>query len=254
MPDLNGKIALVTGGASGIGRETALAFARAGARVAVADFQTDGGESTVGAIRDAGGDAHFFSVDVRRDESVSALVANVIETFGGLDCAHNNAGVLGQPFSKTADVDEAEWDQIFDVNAKGVWLSMKYELKHMLGAGGGAIVNTASVAGLVGSRAFPLYCASKHAVVGLTKSAAVQYAKAGVRINAVCPGVIDTPMAQVGFGNDDGVSEQLAASHPLGRMGQPLDIADAVVWLCSGESAFITGHMLAVDGGMTAGR
>ena len=250
--DLTGKVALVTGAASGIGYCSALAFADAGARVAVADQAASGGEETVAAIVEAGGEAFFISVDIRRAEEVEKNVDEVVARFGRIDCAHNNAGVLGTPFIKTADTDEQEWDHIFDVNAKGVWLSMKYEIPHMLGLGGGAIVNTASVAGLRGSAAFPIYAASKHAVVGLTKSAAVQYAKLGVRINAVCPGVIETPMVDVGFGAD-GTREKIVSAHPIGRLGQPEEIAAAAVWLCSDASGFVAGHTLTVDGGMTAG-
>jgi NAD(P)-dependent dehydrogenase (short-subunit alcohol dehydrogenase family) len=180
------------------------------------------------------------------------MVAKAVAAYGRLDCAHNNAGILGTPFSSITDCTEEEWDRIMSVNLKGIWLCLKYEIPHMVQQGGGVIVNTASTAGLVGSAAFPIYDTSKHGVVGLTKSAALQYAKAGIRINAVCPGTIRTPMAEQGIRANPQFEEASIARHPLGRLGTPEEIAAAVVWLCSDAASFVTGHTLTVDGGLLA--
>jgi NAD(P)-dependent dehydrogenase (short-subunit alcohol dehydrogenase family) len=249
---LDGKVALVTGGASGIGRATALTFAREGAKLVIADMNVDGGQQTVHMITEQGGDATFVRVDVSHAAEVQAMISKAVETYGRLDFDHNNAGILGTPFIGMTECTEAEWNQIMNINLKGVWLCMKYEIPQMLQQGGGAIVNTASGAGLVGSAAFPIYDASKHGVVGLTKSAALQYAKRGIRVNAVCPGVIRTPMSQQGIDANPQFEESAITRNPSGRFGKPEEIAEAVVWLCSDAASFVTGHAMSVDGGSLA--
>jgi NAD(P)-dependent dehydrogenase (short-subunit alcohol dehydrogenase family) len=246
-----GKVALVTGASSGIGRATALAFAREGAKVVVADVTVEGGEETVAQVKKAGGEAIFVKTDVSKAVEVEALVAKAVATYGRLDCAHNNAGIAGN--AKTiVDDTEDNWDRILAINLKGVWLCMKYEIAHMLKQGGGAIVNTASGAGLIGVRRGGAYVASKHGVVGLTKTAALEYAKAGIRVNCVCPGPIDTPMLQGIGGSNQVVIERMVAAQPGGRLGKPAEIAEAAVWLCSDAASFITGLPMPVDGGYTA--
>ncbi len=253
MPGLlEGKVALVTGAASGIGRATALTCAREGAKLIIADMNEDGGQQTVHMITENGGDATFVQVDVTSATEVEAMISKAVETYGRLDCAHNNAGILGTPFIPMTDYTEDEWDQIMNINLKGVWLCMKYEIPQMLQQGGGAIVNTASGAGLVGSASFPIYDASKHGVVGLTKSAALQYAKQGIRVNAVCPGVIRTPMVEQGIQINPQFEEGAIARNPSGRLGKPEEVAEAVVWLCSDTASFVTGHAMSVDGGSLA--
>ncbi|MEW6300216.1 MAG: SDR family oxidoreductase [Thermodesulfobacteriota bacterium] len=246
-----GKVALVTGGGSGIGRAAALAFAREGAKVVVSDVVIDGGEETVRLIKAAGGQAVFVKADVARPAEVDALIARVVDTYGRLDCAFNNAGIEGT-MAQTADCSEENWDRTIAINLKGVWLCLKAEIPQMLKQGGGAIVNTASVAGVVGFAGLPAYVASKHGVVGLTKSAALEYAKQGIRVNAVCPGVIRTPMVERLFRDNPAAGETIAAMEPVGRMGTPEEIAGAVVWLCSDAASFVTGLAMAVDGGLTA--
>lgn len=246
-----GKVALVTGASSGIGRATALAFAREGAKVVVADVTVEGGEETVAQVEKAGGEAIFVKTDVSKAVEVEALVAKTVATYGRLDCAHNNAGIAGN--AKTiVDDTEDNWDRILAINLKGVWLCMKYEIAHMLKQGGGAIVNTASGAGLIGVRRGGAYVASKHGVVGLTKTAALEYAKAGIRVNCVCPGPIDTPMLQGIGGSNQVVIERMVAAQPGGRLGKSAEIAEAAVWLCSDAASFITGLPTPVDGGYTA--
>ena len=246
-----GKVVLVTGASSGIGRATALAFAREGAKVVVADVTVEGGEETVAQVKKAGGEAIFVKTDVSKAVEVEALVAKAVATYGRLDCAHNNAGIAGN--AKTiVDDTEDNWDRILAINLKGVWLCMKYEIAHMLKQGGGAIVNTASGAGLIGVRRGGAYVASKHGVVGLTKTAALEYAKAGIRVNCVCPGPIDTPMLQGIGGSNQVVIERMVAAQPGGRLGKPAEIAEAAVWLCSDAASFITGLPMPVDGGYTA--
>jgi NAD(P)-dependent dehydrogenase (short-subunit alcohol dehydrogenase family) len=249
---LEGKVVLVTGAGSGIGRATALACVREGAKVVAADVQVEGGEATVAQIKQAGGEATFVQADVSRAAAVAALVVKVVATYGRIDCAHNNAGIEGA-MAMTADYPEADWDRVIGVNLKGVWLCMKYELPHMLRQGGGAIVNTSSLAGLVGARRMSAYVASKHGVAGLTKTAALEYAKSGIRINAVCPGIIRTPMVERAFlSRHADLADRLASAEPIGRLGTPEEVAEAVVWLCSDAASFVTGHTLSVDGGIYA--
>lgn len=247
----SGQVALVTGAAAGIGRATALAFAQQGLKVVVADRDTVGGEATVALVQAAGGQALFIACDVTRDASVRQLHDELIAAYGRLDYAFNNAGIEIEQH-RLADGSEAEFDAIMGVNVKGVWLCMKYQLPLLLAQGGGVIVNTASVAGLGAAPKMSIYSASKHAVIGLTKSAAIEYAKKGIRVNAVCPAVIDTDMFRRAYEADPRKAEFAAAMHPVGRIGKVEEIAAAVLYLCSDSAAFTTGHALAVDGGATA--
>ena len=248
---VDGKVAMLTGAGSGIGRATALAFAREGAKVVVADIVVAGGEETVRMIKAAGGEAIFVKTDVTKAAEVEALVKKTVETYGRVDCAFNNAGIEGE-MALTADCTEENWDRVVNIDLKGVWLCMKYEIPQMLKQGGGAIVNTASVAGLVGFQGIPAYVASKHGVNGLTKTAALEYAKSGIRVNAVCPGVIHTPMVERFFSANPQASEAMSALEPVGRLGKPEEIAEAVLWLCSDAASFVTGLPMAVDGALTA--
>lgn len=246
-----GKVALVTGGGSGIGRATAVAFAHAGARVVVADVDRAGGEETVRRIIGAGGAARFVQTDVTQAAQVEALVHQTIGAYQRLDYACNNAGIAGLD-AGLADHPEAAWDHILAVNLKGVWLCMKYEIPAMLRQGGGTIVNIASVAGLVGGSGTAAYTASKYGVIGLTKAAALEWAPRGIRVNAVCPGFIRTPMLERFLGADPAMEGPLTALEPMGRMGTPEEVAQAVVWLCSDAASFVTGVPLPVDGGWVA--
>jgi len=248
---LEGKVCLVTGGASGIGRATALAFAREGAKVVVSDVAVAGGEETVRLIREAGGEAIFVPCDVSQAADVQALVERTVRAYGRLDCAFNNAGIEGMA-ARTADYSEEVWDRVISIDLKGVWLCMKYEIQQMLRQGGGSIVNTASVAGLVGWAGAAAYAAAKHGVVGLTRTAALEYAKAGIRINAVCPGFTRTPLLERLTGGREEVEAYLVGLHPLGRMARAEEVAEVVVWLSSDAASFVTGHPLVVDGGMVA--
>jgi NAD(P)-dependent dehydrogenase (short-subunit alcohol dehydrogenase family) len=244
----NGEVALVTGGGSGIGRTTALAFAAQGAKVVVAGRRVSECAETVRLIEAAGGMGYSIPTDVSKSVEVEALIDSVIDRFGSLDFAFNNAGVEGTGFLPLAKYSETTWDEVVDTNLKGVFLCMKYELPHITVAKG-AIVNMASVAGLVGGRLGAAYYASKHGVVGLTKAAAMEYAHKGVRINAVAPAVIPSPMTERAFFHDAALTERLAGMHPLGRFGTSDEVANAVLWLCSKGSSFTTGHVLPVDGG-----
>jgi NAD(P)-dependent dehydrogenase (short-subunit alcohol dehydrogenase family) len=246
-----GKVALVTGAASGIGRATALAFGRAGACVVIADTAVDGGHATAAMIVEAGGKALYVNANVTRASEVEALVEKTVNYYGRIDCAVNNAGIE-EPQQSLADGDEAQFDRIMGVNVKGVWLGMKYQLRQMVEQGGGVIVNMASSTGLVGSPVHAIEAASKHAVVGMTRSAAVEYARSGIRVNSVCPGAVRTPMLARALEREPQIEKKLKAAHPAGRFAEPAEIANAVLWLCSEQSSFVTGHQLAVDGGLTA--
>ncbi len=253
MPDtLHGKIALVTGAGSGIGRATSLVLAREGATIVVSDVNADGGEETLSAIKDMGGDGMFVHADVSRASDVAALVEATVKAYGRLDCSYNNAGIEGYIGGRLHEYPEDIWDRLMDINVKGVWLCLKYEIPQMLKQGGGAIVNTASAAGLVGSRQMSAYSASKHAVVGLTKSAALEYAKDGIRVNAVCPGIIDTPMMDRLVAGRDDYAASIPTRQPIGRKGTPDEIAEAVAWLCSDAASLVTGLAMSVDGAFTA--
>ena len=246
-----GRVALVTGGASGIGRASALAFAREDAKVVVADIAVERGRETVRIIEQSGGKAIFLETDVSKAGEVEKLICSSVEIYGRLDHAHNNAGIEGT-WASTASCVEENWDRTLAVNLKGVWLCMKYEILQMAGQGGGSIVNTSSVAGLVGLAGFPAYAASKHGIVGLTKSAALEYAKKGIRINAVCPGAVRTSMTERLIQKVPRAESFLLALVPLGRMGTPEEAAAAVTWLSSDEAAFVNGTALVVDGGWVA--
>ena len=249
--DFAGKVALATGAGSGIGRATALAFAKAGARVVVNDRNADGGDETVAQIKAAGGDAVLVIADVSNAEDVDRMVAETVDHFGRLDFAFNNAGIEGTA-SQLAETSESEWNKVIAVNLTGTWLCLRAELRHMLAEESGVIVNCASVAGLVGFPTLAPYVASKHGVIGLTKTAALEVAGSGVRVNAVCPGVIDTEMVERSIGTGEQADAAVAAMEPVGRMGRPEEIASAVLWLCSSGAGFVTGEALVVDGGFVA--
>jgi NAD(P)-dependent dehydrogenase (short-subunit alcohol dehydrogenase family) len=245
------KVALVTGAGSGIGRATALAFAEAGAQVVVSDLDPAGGAATARAIVEAGGLASFVQVDVSSAAEVAELFARIASDHGRLDVAFNNAGVF-PPVVATAELGEDDWDRTFAVNLRGAWLCLKQELELMVPRGRGAIVNCASVAGLVGYAGCSAYAATKHGLVGLTRSAALEYAPAGIRINAVCPAVVRTPMADAFFRLSPDSEANLIAKTPIGRLGTPEDVAAAVLWLCSDAASFVVGQALGIDGGWTA--
>lgn len=249
---MDGKVALVTGGGSGIGKASALVLARERARVVVSDINVDSGEATVSSIESAGGHAMFVRADVSRRIDVEAMISKTIKVYGQLDCAFNNAGIEGSVGVPISDYPEDNWDQVIDINLKGVWLCMKYELAQMIKQGCGSIVNTASVAGLVGGTFGAAYYASKHGVVGLTKAAAIEYGKSTIRVNAVCPGVIRTEMAARLLKDNQQIEGAITAQHPLGRLGTPEEVAETVVWLFSDAASFITGQAIAVDGGFVA--
>ncbi|TRX10810.1 SDR family oxidoreductase [Flavobacterium gawalongense] len=243
------KVVIVTGGSSGIGRATALAFAKKGAKVAIVDWIES--NETVNGIKDLGGEAIFIKCDVSKTADVKAMVEKTIAAFDRLDYAYNNAGIEGKS-APTHECTEENWDKTIGINLKGIWLCMKYEIPEILKQGKGTIVNCASVAGLVGFAGLPAYVASKHGVIGLTKTAALECAKLGIRVNVVCPGVIQTPMIDRLTGKTKEAIEQFTGLEPVGRFGQPEEIANAVVWMCSDEASFVTGHAMAVDGGFVA--
>ena len=250
--DLENKVALITGGTTGIGRDTAVLFAKAGAKVIFSGRREVEGNETLNLVHAAGGDGHFVKSDAAKSADVESLVQKTIDKYGRLDVAFNNAGIEGA-WAPLIEQTEENWDQVQNINLKGVWLSMKYEILQMLKqGGGGAIVNMSSVAGLIGAAGAGVYVASKHGVLGLTKSAAIEYAAHGIRVNAVCPAVIETPMAERAFA-DPAVSKRMLSLHPLGRFGKPLEVAEAVLWLCSDKSSFTTGQYLGVDGGLLIG-
>lgn len=249
MRRFEGKVALITGGNSGIGRATALAFAREGARVAVGARREAEGQETVRLIEEQGGEACFAATDVTSPQQVQRFVDAAVERWGRLDCAINNAGIEGTPFVPVTDYSIEVWDQVIDINLKGVFLAMKYEVPHLLKQPGASIVNVSSVAGLIGGPGGSAYYASKHGVVGLTKAVAMEYATRGLRVNAVCPAVIRTAMAQRFFKGKEAIVDSL---HPMNRTGTPEEAAAAILFLCSAEASFITGQALPVDGGATA--
>jgi len=251
--DLAGKVALITGGTSGIGRDTAILFAKHGAKVALTGRRKEEGEETAKLARAAGGDAIFLQGDVSKAAVAQMFVQKTVERFGRLDVAFNNAGIEGK-WIPIAEMPEEIFDQVSAINIRGVWLCLKYEMQQMLKqGGGGAIVNMSSVVGLMGNAGSSAYCASKHAVIGLSRTAALEGAAHGIRVNTVCPAVIVTAMAERAFGADLEANKRLLGMHPIGRFGKPMEIAEAVLWMCSDKSSFMTGHDIVLDGGMLAG-
>jgi NAD(P)-dependent dehydrogenase (short-subunit alcohol dehydrogenase family) len=247
--DLENKVALITGGTTGIGRDTAVLFAKEGAKVAFTGRREAEGNETLALVRAAGGDGLFLKSDVSKASDVQSVVQKTVEKYGRLDVAFNNAGVEGQ-WMPLVDQTEENWDYVHNINLRGLWLCLKYEVQQMLKQGsGGAIVNMSSVAGLMGFAGSGIYVASKHGVLGLTKVAAVEYAPAKIRVNAVCPAVIETPMADRAFADPE-TNKRVLAMHPLGRFGKPVEVAQAVLWLCSDKSSFTTGQYIGIDGGL----
>ena len=245
------KAALVTGGGSGIGRKTAELLAEEGARVLVCDLDEEAGQETLHHIAEAGGDADFFCVDVSDETQTEAMVDRCLQRFGRLDCAVNNAGIAG-PMGNLENIDLQDWNRVLAVNLTGIFLCMKHEIPRMRAQGGGSIVNMSSGAGLIATPGLSAYSASKHGILGITRSAAVENARLGIRINAVCPGSIDTPMLRASMEADPAVEKMIRASMPIGRLGEAEEIAEAAVWLCSDRASLVTGHSLGVDGGSVA--
>lgn len=251
MASMQGKVALITGASAGIGRAAAFAFAREGAAVALADIDLQRGEATAAEVAELGVDTVFAQADVSDESSVVDAVRRAVDRFGRLDFAFNNAGIEGEQ-APTADCTTDNWNRTIAINLTGIFLCMREEIPRMLANGGGVIVNNSSVAGLVGFPGIPAYTASKHGILGLTRTAALEYATQGIRVNAVCPGVIDTEMITRFTHGDAAVADQLLETEPVARLGAPGEVADAVVWLCSERASFVTGHALAVDGGFVA--
>jgi NAD(P)-dependent dehydrogenase (short-subunit alcohol dehydrogenase family) len=250
--ELEGKVALVTGGTTGIGRDTAVLFAKEGAKVVVSGRREAEGKETMDMIRAAGADGLLVQGDVSKATDVEDLVKKTVAKFGRLDVAFNNAGIEGK-WVPITEQSEEDWDRTIDINLKGTWLCLKYEIRQMLKqGGGGAIVNMASVAGLIGNATAATYCASKHGVMGLTKAAALETALNGIRVNVVCPAVIETPMADRAFA-DPAVNKWVLGLHPIGRFGRPMEIAEGVLWMCSERASFMTGQSMVLDGGFLAG-
>jgi NAD(P)-dependent dehydrogenase (short-subunit alcohol dehydrogenase family) len=246
-----GKVVIVTGGSYGIGRAAAIGFAQRGAKVAIADLDVVRGEETLDCIKEAGGDAIFIKTDVSLESDVKALVDKTVQIYGKLDCAFNNAGIHKE-FVSTVDFSAADWEEMINVNLKSVWLCMKYEIPEMLKQGKGAIVNTSSAAGLVGAPSNPAYPASKHGVVGITKSTALEFARKGIRVNCVCPGPTRTGMNEALVKSNPEVVKAMDRRVPMGRIGEPDEVAAAAIFLCSDDASYITGHALPVDGGTVA--
>jgi NAD(P)-dependent dehydrogenase (short-subunit alcohol dehydrogenase family) len=252
MSDLANKVAIITGATSGIGREAALLFAEHGAKLVIAGRREQEGAETLALIRKSGGDGIFVKTDVAKAADIERLVKTAVEKFGRIDVAFNNAGIEGN-WKPMTDLSELEWDDVININLKGVWLSLKYEIQQMLRQStGGSIVNMSSVAGLMGTPAAAPYGASKHGVISLTRTAALEFAKQKIRVNAVCPAVIGTPMGDRLFGAPD-VQQMTVAMHPIGRWGTPREVAEAVLFMCSDKSSFMTGHYIVLDGGFLVG-
>ena len=250
--ELQGKVALITGGTSGIGRDSAVLFAKNGAKVVFTGRREAEGNETLKQVRAAGGDGLFLKGDVSKAADAQSMVQKTVEKYGRLDVAFNNAGIEGS-WKPLTEQSEEEWDSVIDINLKGTWLGLKYEIQQMSKqGGGGAIVNMSSVAGLIGSAGAATYCASKHGVIGLTKAVSLEVASMGIRVNAVCPAVITTAMAERAF-PDLAANKFLLTLHSLGRFGKPIEVAEAAMWLCSDRSSFVTGQTLTIDGGMLAG-
>lgn len=248
---LKDKVVIITGAASGIGAASALAFAKEGAKVVVADVVKEAGEKIVAQILIEKGEAIFVKCDVSSEDDVKNLVSSTVKKFGRIDCAFNNAGIEGET-QDTSSCTNENWQKTMDINLKGIWLCMKYEIPEMLKAGGGSIVNCSSIAGVVGFEGMPAYVASKHGVLGLTQTAALEYATKNIRVNAICPGVIDTPMIKRATHGNETEKNAFIEGEPVHRMGRPEEIASAALWLCSDASSFITGHPLVADGGWVA--